>query len=103
MDANLLYEDLPLTLFQHATEQELRYIIMKPPNKSCELDPIPTSLLEKSIEPFRPLINSIDQKIYPSLFKEVFLRPLLKQSVLEKLSPSIQSIFYFQGSKQRCG
>ncbi len=42
-----------------ASEEEVREIIQKSPNKSCELDPIPTWLLKDCLDELLPLITDI--------------------------------------------
>ena len=43
-----------ISVFQPACEDEIRNIIMKSPSKSCELDPVPTSLIKQCIYIFVP-------------------------------------------------
>lgn len=79
----------PLMSFRHTTEDEVRAILGKAPNKACELDPIPTSILKKTLSAVVPFITNIinvsfDQSEVPSVFKEALVRPLLKKSGLDK-------------------
>ena len=46
-DNNPTAETCSLTHFRPTTEEEVEKIIMQSPNKSCELDPIPTWLLKE--------------------------------------------------------
>ena len=55
--------------------------------KSCELDPIPTSLLKMHIEVLAPIIcnitNSFDTGIFSDELKDALVRPLHKHQSLE--------------------
>ena len=60
------------------------------PSKSCELDPIPTSLLKGMITelatPIALVVNSsLHQGIFSSTVKETLLRPLLKKINLDPI------------------
>ena len=57
--------------------------------KSCELDPIPASLFEKSIPQLLPFITdiintSLSTGIFPADLKKAILRPLLKKHNLDQ-------------------
>jgi hypothetical protein len=74
---------------QSASKDEIRKIILSSPNKSCELDPIPTTLLKACIDilidPITNIVNmSLKTGIFPSDFKMAHVRPLLKKSGLQK-------------------
>ena len=61
---------------------------MKSPDKSCELDPIPTWLLKKCIDVLLPLVTSIinmslSTNQVPLDFKSARIRPLLKKPGLD--------------------
>ena len=78
-----------LTMFEQASESEVRDIICKSPCKSCELDPVPTSLVKECIDVFVPHITTIVNKsfaegIFPTNLKTVYIRPLLKKTGLDK-------------------
>ena len=77
-----------LSSFPPATEDEVRRIVMKSPNKSCELDPIPTWLLKLCIEELLPVLTvivnaSLQTSCVPSAFKSALIRPLLKKPGLD--------------------
>ena len=72
-----------------ATEEEVREIIRKSPNKSCELDPLPTWLLKECLDELLPLItnivnSSMKSGSVPKDFKSARIRPLLKKSGLDQ-------------------
>ena len=89
---NTLAEDrhveVPLGRWPPATQKEVRAIIMKSPDKSCELDPAPTWLLKLCIDSLLPLITSIinsslETGCVPKDFKVARIKPLLKKSGLD--------------------
>ena len=62
---------------------------MKSPSKSCELDPLPTSLIKENIDIFVPYItdivnNSLRSGIFPQSQKIAYVRPLIKKPSLDK-------------------
>ena len=78
-----------MNVFELATEGEIIKLIMKSSSKSCDLDPIPTSLLKDCldilIKPITDIINlSIKTSTFPEKFKEAHVKPLLKKSSLSK-------------------
>ena len=73
-----------LDLFDPATKEEVRKIIQKSPNKSCELDPLPTWLLKECLNDLLPLITNIinasmESGYVPKEFKSARIMPLLKK------------------------
>jgi hypothetical protein len=78
----------PLTNMLPASREEVRSILKSAPNKSCELDPIPTWLLKSSIDELLPIITdimnaSITSGYVPKSFKSALVRPLLKKPGLD--------------------
>ncbi len=83
------YTPPPLTAFTPATEEEVRKLISSSPNKSCDLDPCPTSLVKDCIDllvtPITNIINlSLSEGIFPDCFKQALISPLLKKPSLPK-------------------
>ena len=79
----------PLAAFTPATVDEVRKIIMPCPNKSCDLDPLPTTLLkaclDSLINPITNIINaSLCSRMFPDDFKQAHVGPLLKTTSLSK-------------------
>ena len=77
-----------LTNMLPASREEVRSILKSAPNKSCELDPIPTWLLKSSIDELLPIITdimnaSITSGYVPKSFKSALVRPLLKKPGLD--------------------
>ena len=78
----------PLLQFHPVAEKEVEDIIQKSPNKSCELDPIPTWLLKSCMKELIPLITSIINEslatsCVPNSFKNAQIKPLLKKPGLD--------------------
>ena len=89
MSADIKFKGQPLKKLVPATQDEVHDNIIKSPSKSCELDPLPTYLLEEVLEYLLPLITAIinkslvDSKV-PLSFKKANIRPLLKKPNLDK-------------------
>ena len=78
-----------LTSFQPATTTEVRKIIMSSPNKSCDLDPLPTILLKACLDvlirPITDIINaSLCYGLFPEYFKCAHVNPIRKKTTLSK-------------------
>ena len=48
-----------LEMFRPTSEVEVKEIIIKSPNKSCDLDPLPTWFLKKCVDQLLPIITAI--------------------------------------------
>ena len=64
LDDDVMFEGIPLQRFLPATHDEVKRIITNSPNKSCDLDPIPTWLLRQCLDHFVPLLTAIINKSY---------------------------------------
>ena len=77
-----------LASFEPATVDEVRKIIMCSPNKSCDLDPLPTTLLKACLDTlFKPLTDkdaSLCSGLFPYGFNHAHVNPLLKKTYLPK-------------------
>ena len=78
----------PLVAFAPASQEEVRAIIKKSPDKSCELDPVPTWLLKQCLDELLPLVTNIintsmEASYVPRDFKCARIRPLLKKPGLD--------------------
>ena len=63
----------------------LRKILIKLANKSCELDPVPTSIIKNHPDIFIPLLEtiintSLQQGIFPQSLRSAIVRPLLNNT-----------------------
>ncbi|CAB4030953.1 Hypothetical predicted protein, partial [Paramuricea clavata] len=86
--AELLTQCVEFRVFQTVTEQEIENIVDANGKKSCELDPIPATILKgckKTLLPtFTNIINkSLETGCMPVQLKEAMLKPKLKKSNLE--------------------
>ena len=75
--------------FRTMSEEEVLKIIKSTPNKSCDLDPIPISLVLECISvlltPITNIVNySLQEGSFPSCFKTAHVTPLLKKAGLDK-------------------
>ena len=71
-----------MNVFERASEDEIKKLILSSLSKSCDLDPIPTSVLKNClhilITPITDIINiSMETSTFPQNFKEAHIRPLL--------------------------
>ena len=78
-----------MNVFERALEDEIKKNILSSSSKSCDLDPIPTSVLKNYLDilitPITDIINiSMETSTFPQNFKEPHVRPLLKKTSLSK-------------------
>lgn len=83
-----IFTNDPLDKFVLVTDNEISKIISSSPNKSCALDPIPTSFIKQSVQSIAPVfsavINSSFKEGYvPSSLKSAIVTPILKKSGLD--------------------
>lgn len=74
--------------FVPASQAEVRRLVLSSPSKSCDLDPIPTTLLKDCIDilvtPITSIVNlSLLEGVFPACFKTAHVSPLLKKSTLD--------------------
>ena len=75
--------------FKDITVTDVSKFIKEGNSKSCALDPIPTSLVKKTLPVLLPVIHSIVNKsiqesTMPSLLKRALVKPLIKKPSLDK-------------------
>ena len=68
--------------------QCIKNTILKSSQKTCSLDPIPTSLFVECLDRLLPAVTAIINKslktgVFPSIFKEAIAIPLLKKTSLD--------------------
>ena len=90
MDADIMFNGNMLEMFRPTSEVEVKEIIIKSPNKSCDLDPLPTWLLKKCVDQLLPLITAIinrsmAESVMPLCLKRATITPLLKKPGLDKV------------------
>ena len=76
--------------FQPLLQEEVEKIINTSPSKSCDLDPIPTTLLKEILT---EIINkSLTSGIFPDRLKVALVRPLLKKANLDLIEKNYRPI-----------
>ena len=86
-----------LSNFQPVILPKLHKIIQSTPNKNCDLNPVPTSLLKQILPSIIPLIadiinSSLRVGIFPESIKRALVRPLLKKPGLELLERNYRPV-----------
>ena len=82
-DFQLVTED-----FVKKKKKKKKTVVQEMPKKSCDLDPIPTSVLYDCLDEIIPIVTSIMNKslssgIVPQCFKHTLVKPLLKKASLD--------------------
>ena len=77
-----------LSNFQAVSEDDVKSVLKNFPLKTCEPDPVPSTLLKDFLDLALPSItaiinSSLQSGIVPDSFKEAVLRPLLKKPKLD--------------------
>ena len=88
-DSDKLSMDNCLVEFAPASEEEIKKVIKSSPDKSCELDPIPTWLLKSCLPELLPFLTkiinfSLETGYVPASYKSSLIRPLLKKPGLDQ-------------------
>ena len=83
------YNPPPLNNFKPLSQDEVKKLISKAPTKSCDLDPCPTFIIKDCMDillaPITNIINlSLQEGVFPDLFKKALVTPLLKKPSLPK-------------------
>ena len=71
--------------FQHVTEDFAKTVVQEMPQKSCDLDPIPTSVIYDCLDEIIPAVSYISLchlVWYHSVFNHALVKRLLKRPVL---------------------
>ena len=71
-------------VFEHASPSDVKKIVLASATKSCELDPLPTSIVKQHIDALSPLLAriinaSLATTVYPAPMKHVVVVPILKK------------------------
>ena len=88
---------IKLSRFQPITLSNLQKLIQSTPNKSCDLDPITTSLLKQILPSIATTIadiinTSLKDGSFPESFKRALVRPLLKKPNLDLLKTNYRPV-----------
>ena len=75
--------------FTPLTEVDVKKLLAAAPNKACDLDPCPTSIIKECADQLaRPLMSIINDSlstgVFPKQFKQAHVRPLLKKPSLNR-------------------
>ena len=87
-----------MNVFERASEDEIKKLILNLLSKSCDLYPIPTSVLKNCLDilltPITDIINILmETSTFPQNFKEAHVRPLLKKHLFLKKSLKITGLY----------
>ena len=77
-----------MAFFETVTLEERTKLVTSMTNKSCELDPMPTSFVKEATGTLAPIITdivngSLTSGVFPSCYKEALVTPLLKKQSLD--------------------
>ena len=95
---NSVTSDIPrLRKFSPLTEKQVKSTMMSMQSKSCELDPIPTTLLKRLMDKCLPIITkivniSLTQGVFSVEWKTSIVRPLLKKAGLELINKNYRLV-----------
>ena len=83
----------PLASFNNVTVEEVSQILRKTPNKQCELDPMPTWLVQEQCDVLAPIITSMvnasfTHGLFPDSHKHAVVRPRIKNLLSTQLISS---------------
>ena len=78
-----------LSSFEPVSEDDILKILKSSPTKSCDLDPIPTSLVKECTDILNTQITniisySLKEGSFPNFFKITYVTPLLKKPSLDR-------------------
>ena len=93
-----------MTVYERATEDEIKKLIFTASPKSCDLDPIPTSVLKNCLDilitAITDIINiSMETSTFLRNVKKTHVRPLLRKKFLKKTPEKLQACIQFFISK----
>ena len=88
LPTELRYTGPRLVVFQPVTTIEVHKLILSTPNKLCDLDPIPTTLLKQCCAELLPIItniinSSLVSSVFPSAYKLALVGPIIKKNSLD--------------------
>ena len=77
-----------MAFFKTVTVEEMTKLVTSMTNKSCELDPMPTSFVKVAVGALAPIITRIVNGylmsgVFPFCYKEALVTPLLKKQSLD--------------------
>ncbi len=80
----------PLSKFELVSDTEIQQILEKSANKSCNLDPVPTTILKQCSSIITPVLSrivnlSLQTSSMPEMYKRALVTPLLKKPNLDTI------------------
>ena len=89
LSVTLPSSDCQLSDFHPVTSEKLLKIVQRSTNKSCQLDPIPTSVLKRHIMTFLPKLTeivyaSLQSGVFPKSLGDAIVTPILKKPSMDK-------------------
>ena len=83
------FDGVPMSKFSNVTENEIQSLIKHSMNKTCALDPLPTTLVKEYSEDLVPVLTeiinaSLMSGVVPSELKQALVSPLLKKRGLDQ-------------------
>eukprot|EP00795_Rhopilema_esculentum_P001941 gene1941-16450_t len=83
--------------FESLSEDRVKQLIMKSPNKQCSSDPIPTWTLKECLDIILPFVShiinsSLQTDHFAEAWKEALLSPLLKNSTFDIIFPNLRPV-----------
>ena len=87
--ATPLLENCSFSAFTSITEEQLKNLVAKSPNKFCCLDPIPPFILKNCIPELTPILmqiinSSLSLGQFPSKMKKAVVKPTIKKENVDK-------------------
>ena len=82
------YTQSSLHFFEPVSMQRVKNTILQSSQKTCSLDPLPTSLFVECLEQLLPAVTAVINQslhtgVFPSVFKEAIIKPLLNKPSLD--------------------
>ena len=78
------FSGTPFAEFKLITNDCVKEVLQEMPEKSCDLDPIPTPILHEEITPIvADIVKSLSRGVTPQCFKHALVKPLLKKANLD--------------------
>ena len=89
LEEDLLPKNCNFSNFSNISEEQLKDLVSKMPNKFCCLDPIPPFLLKDCLFELTPILMhiinySLDSGQFPSGMKKAVIKPTLKKDNVDK-------------------
>ena len=92
---------VPLSSLHPLTESDVCALIQKSAEKSCLMDPMPTSLVVDCLDVLLPVItcivnSSLSSGYFPALWREALVNPILKKAGLDPVFKNLRAVSNLQ-------